>query len=209
VRDLWHFQHRLIRKVERYQVERHAGRAKGTCRAVLLAVGCPQADAGGAAAEESREDTFVRSRLQSTGTRENSREGCMDFYTVMDEAIDLLRRRGKVAYRALKRQFDLDDEYLEDLKDALLYAHPVVDDGRGLIWTGEAPPVIPPAVVPLIKSTARSRAGPDWRHHGPQLVPPPDHGRGRAHRLDAAGSPNQCRQTNRRLAVDHQAVDAR
>jgi hypothetical protein len=60
----------------------------------------------------------------------------MDFYTVLDEAIDLLRSRGRVAYRALKRQFDLDDDYLEDLKDAMLYAHPVVDDGRGLIWTG-------------------------------------------------------------------------
>jgi hypothetical protein len=61
----------------------------------------------------------------------------MDFYTVLDAVIDLLRSRGIVAYQALKRQFDLDDEYLEDLKDALLYAHPVVDDGGGLIWTGD------------------------------------------------------------------------
>jgi class 3 adenylate cyclase/predicted ATPase len=37
-----------------------------------------------------------------------------------------------------KRQFDLDDDYLEDLKDAILFAHPVVDeDGRGLVWTGD------------------------------------------------------------------------
>jgi hypothetical protein len=64
----------------------------------------------------------------------------MDFYTVLDAAIDLLRSRGRVAHRALKRQFDLDDDYLEDLKDALLYAYPVVNDGRGLLWTGETSP---------------------------------------------------------------------
>jgi len=65
----------------------------------------------------------------------------MDFYAVLDEVIDLIRNRSKVAYRALKRQFDLDDDFLEDLKDAILYAHPVVDDGRGLVWTGD--PIAP------------------------------------------------------------------
>jgi len=62
----------------------------------------------------------------------------MDFYAVLDQAVDLLRQRGRVTYRALKIQFKLDDEQLEALKDELLYAHPqVVDDaGRGLLWTG-------------------------------------------------------------------------
>jgi hypothetical protein len=42
-----------------------------------------------------------------------------------------------VSYWAIKRQFALDDDYLEDLKDAILYAHPqVVDNGRGFAWTG-------------------------------------------------------------------------
>src|SRR5712671_4787297 len=64
----------------------------------------------------------------------------MDFYAVLDHAVDLLRQRGRVTYRALKLQFNLDDDQLEALKDELLYAHPqVVDDaGRGLCWT-EAP----------------------------------------------------------------------
>ena len=62
----------------------------------------------------------------------------MDFYEVLAKVIELLQREGRASYRALKRQFDLDDEYIEDLKDAILYAHPVVDDGRGLAWTGEA-----------------------------------------------------------------------
>jgi class 3 adenylate cyclase len=61
----------------------------------------------------------------------------MTFDEILDQAIEMLQRRKQLSYRALKRQFDIDDEYLEDLKEELLYSHPVVDDGRGLIWTGE------------------------------------------------------------------------
>ena len=65
----------------------------------------------------------------------------MDLYELLDQIVDLLRQRGQVTYRLLKRQFELDDEALDDLKEELLYAHPVVDDnGRGLVWTGEADP---------------------------------------------------------------------
>jgi hypothetical protein len=61
----------------------------------------------------------------------------MTFEEILDQAVAMLQRRGRIAYSALKRQFDLNDAYLEDLKDALLFAHPVVDaDGRGLVWTG-------------------------------------------------------------------------
>ena len=43
-----------------------------------------------------------------------------------------------MTYRALKRQFQLDDEVLEALKDELIYAqHVAVDeDGDVLVWTG-------------------------------------------------------------------------
>ena len=66
----------------------------------------------------------------------------MDFYAVLDQVVELLRQRGRVSYRALRRQFDLDEEGLEALKDELLYAsYPVVDDaGQGLVWSGEAGP---------------------------------------------------------------------
>ncbi|MDX1408264.1 MAG: adenylate/guanylate cyclase domain-containing protein, partial [Saprospiraceae bacterium] len=47
-----------------------------------------------------------------------------------------LEQDKRVSYRAMKRQFGLDDEYLEDLKEAILYAHPVEDDGKGMIWRG-------------------------------------------------------------------------
>jgi hypothetical protein len=67
----------------------------------------------------------------------------MDFYGVLDQIIDLLQRRGRVPYRALKRQFNLDDNDLEDLKEAILYAYAqvIVDDGRGLVWRDGAPPL--------------------------------------------------------------------
>ncbi len=37
----------------------------------------------------------------------------MDFYAVLDQVVQLLRERRRVSYRALKRQFQLDDDYLE------------------------------------------------------------------------------------------------
>lgn len=43
----------------------------------------------------------------------------MGFYDVLDQVVDLLRRRGRVTYRALKREFQLDDAFLEDLKIVL------------------------------------------------------------------------------------------
>ena len=78
----------------------------------------------------------------------------MDFYAILDQVIALRRQRQRVTYRALQRQFDLDEDALNDLKDALLYAHPQVvdDEGGGLCWTGDtvstpvqAPPSTPPA----------------------------------------------------------------
>jgi class 3 adenylate cyclase len=64
----------------------------------------------------------------------------MDFIEVIDQVIDLLRQRGRLTYRTVKLQFNLDDEHLDALKEELLYSQPQVidDDGKGLIWTGEA-----------------------------------------------------------------------
>src|SRR5262245_54334173 len=79
----------------------------------------------------------------------------MDFYAILDQVVALLRQRQRVTYRALKRQFALDDDALADLTAELLYAHPQVRDdaGQGLLWTGEpapaATPVEPPQQAPL------------------------------------------------------------
>jgi len=74
----------------------------------------------------------------------------MTFEEILDHAIAMLQRRGRLTYGTLKRQFQLDDATLDDLKEQLLYAHPqVVDDaGHGLVWSGEtavSPTTTPPA----------------------------------------------------------------
>ena len=62
----------------------------------------------------------------------------MTFEEKLDQAVAMLQRRGRVTYRALKAQFQLDDDLLDTLKDELLFSHPVVDEaGRGLVWTGD------------------------------------------------------------------------
>jgi class 3 adenylate cyclase/tetratricopeptide (TPR) repeat protein len=79
----------------------------------------------------------------------------MDPYAMLDQIVDLLRSRQRIAYRTLKRQFDLDDAALEDLKEELLFAYPQIvdEDGRGLVWTGDtgsasaSPSPAPPSTV--------------------------------------------------------------
>jgi class 3 adenylate cyclase len=66
------------------------------------------------------------------------------FEELLQQAIAMLQRQGRVSYRAFKRQFALDDDYFADLKEAMPYAYPqVVDEaGRGLVWLSEAPTVM-------------------------------------------------------------------
>jgi len=61
------------------------------------------------------------------------------FHEVVDQVVALVRTRQRLSYRALTREFDLDEEYLEDLKEELRFSHPEIadEDGRGLVWTGE------------------------------------------------------------------------
>src|SRR6266705_1435477 len=69
---------------------------------------------------------------------------------MLDQVVDLLRSRQRVTYRTLKRQFDLDDAALADLKEDLLFAHPHIadEDGRGLVWRREPePPVSAPSAT--------------------------------------------------------------
>jgi class 3 adenylate cyclase/tetratricopeptide (TPR) repeat protein len=76
----------------------------------------------------------------------------MTFEDILDQALNMLQRRGRVTYGTLQRQFALDADALADLTEALLYTHPqIVDDqGRGLCWTGDAAatPAVSPAASP-------------------------------------------------------------
>src|SRR5882672_3530504 len=79
----------------------------------------------------------------SGGTQGGSQ---MDFYTLLDQVVDLLRQRQRVSYRALKRQFQLDDDYLEDLKVELIRVQQLAIDQEGemLVWTGDTGSIAPP-----------------------------------------------------------------
>src|SRR5687768_11838927 len=60
----------------------------------------------------------------------------MTFDDILAQVIELLQREKRLSYRALKRRYDLDDDYLEDLKDELIYAkqRATDEDNRVLVW---------------------------------------------------------------------------
>jgi class 3 adenylate cyclase len=82
----------------------------------------------------------------------------VDFLAVVDQVIALLRQRGRVTYRTLKRQFELDDAALEDLKVELIEGQRLATDEQGtvLVWTGEATTSSPPATPPPLPLAPRA-----------------------------------------------------
>src|SRR5215813_13446975 len=64
----------------------------------------------------------------------------MTFEEILDQAIAMLQRRGRLTYGALKRQFSLDDAYLEDLKAELIEGQRLAidEEARVLVWTARA-----------------------------------------------------------------------
>jgi class 3 adenylate cyclase/predicted ATPase len=101
----------------------------------------------------------------------------MDFYEVVGQVLALLQRQGRVSYRALKRQFGIDDDFIEDLKEELCFAHPVVDEGgRGLVWTGSPEGTLASSVPPdppPQQSTTQEKPSPQVSPL-PTAPPPPD-----------------------------------
>jgi len=63
----------------------------------------------------------------------------MTFDEILTQVLALLRREGRVSYRALKRRFDLDEDYLEDLKAEIIQAKKLAVDEAGavLVWSGD------------------------------------------------------------------------
>ena len=64
----------------------------------------------------------------------------MTFKEILAHVIDWLQQDQRLSYRALKRQFNLDDDYLEDLKVELIEVRQVAldQDGKILAWRGGA-----------------------------------------------------------------------
>src|SRR5262245_45688782 len=97
----------------------------------------------------------------------------MTFEEVLNQALAILQRQGRVSYRALKRQFGLDDEYLEDLKAEIIEVHQLAvdQDGTMLVWTGDAG--VTPEPPPRATQRATTRDQPHNRAVS-FLFPPPD-----------------------------------
>ena len=55
----------------------------------------------------------------------------MTFEDVLDQAMSMLQRRGRLTYRTLQRQFQLDDETLADLTAELITGQRLAADEQG------------------------------------------------------------------------------
>jgi hypothetical protein len=99
------------------------------------------------------------------------------FKEILAQVIDWLQQDKRLSYRALKRQFAFDDDYLDDLKAELIEVRGLARDefGQVLVWTGDAtatltgvpaaPPVlahltyIPPSLAETMLTSRSALAG--------------------------------------------------
>ena len=87
----------------------------------------------------------------------------MTFEEILDQAMAMLQRRGRLTYSTLKRQFQLDDAALEDLKNELIYGQrlAVDEEERVLVWTRRTG----------VSPTPHSRAAPGTRQRAGTRAP--------------------------------------
>src|SRR5229473_3040924 len=100
----------------------------------------------------------------------------MTFYEMLEQVIALLQRHGRLSYRALKVQFELDDDRLDLLKAELIDIQHVArdQDERMLVWTGRSeipPPASASASPPPVQQVITQ---PDLSTHvaSPPTAPP-------------------------------------
>jgi hypothetical protein len=79
------------------------------------------------------------------------------FKEILAQVMEWLQQDKRLSYRALKRQFALDDDYLDALKTERIEVRRVAvdEDGRVLVWTGGTDAISSP---PLASSSARQTA---------------------------------------------------
>src|SRR6266702_2764469 len=101
---------------------------------------------------------YARGQTRRCWNPETRKGEAMTFEEVLDQAIAMLQRRGRLTYRTLQLQFQLDEAHLEALKDEIIYGQrlAVDEEGRVLVWTGEVG-VLPQSISP-----------------SPQATPPPE-----------------------------------
>lgn len=62
----------------------------------------------------------------------------MKFSELIARAADLIETRGRIPFRALQLEFELDAERVDALREELGFAYPQISeiDGRGFEWRG-------------------------------------------------------------------------
>jgi hypothetical protein len=66
----------------------------------------------------------------------------MTFDEVLAQVLEMLQREGRVSYRARKLRFDMNDDYIEGIKDELIYPKKLAvdEENRILVWTENSLP---------------------------------------------------------------------
>ncbi len=74
----------------------------------------------------------------------------MNFDELLSQVFDLLQREKRASYRAIKLRFGIDDDYIEGLKDELIYAKRLAadEDNRVLVWVGDTDSAVEPTPTP-------------------------------------------------------------
>jgi class 3 adenylate cyclase/tetratricopeptide (TPR) repeat protein len=87
----------------------------------------------------------------------------MDYEELVAKVIELLQREKRVPYRVLKRRFELDDDYIEDLKIDLIEAKRLASDenDRILVWIGDAHAVTSEVAQPTQPPAAQQQPSPE------------------------------------------------
>jgi hypothetical protein len=82
----------------------------------------------------------------------------MTFDDILAQVLELLQRQGRVSYRALKRRFDIDDDYLDDLKEELSHALYIATDeeDQTLLWIGSSDAALESASASMQREPAES-----------------------------------------------------
>jgi class 3 adenylate cyclase/predicted ATPase len=84
----------------------------------------------------------------------------MTFDAMLAQVLALLQREKRVSYRALKLRFAINDDYIEGIKDELIYAKKLAvdEENRVLVWTGDT--ASGQAVAPQLTPTTHPPAAP-------------------------------------------------
>jgi class 3 adenylate cyclase/predicted ATPase/energy-coupling factor transporter ATP-binding protein EcfA2 len=92
----------------------------------------------------------------------------MTFEEILAQVLELLQREKRVSYRALKLRFAINDDYIEGLKDELIYAKKLAvdEENRVLVWIGDTASgqaVAPQPAQPTPQPAIQAPSPPDAR----------------------------------------------